>query len=204
MDPYQLQLVLISQDLREFFKKGNNHCIEFWDCPSNQRWYLHNIVDKEAKKFNMLPIFPCKLSWDFSRKTKCKSILNFGRMTFQASDDRGYHFLDLLDEDSNPLELSTANGGLWLKQFGHSNSLCARATRAIVNHTPIGEYRLRFFSREDFMCPCGKYPIKTRHYILHNCKRFNNYWNPRRDSIAHFILFLEFNGNVFSFISSIT
>ena len=62
VDPYQLQLVLISQDLREFFKKGNNHCIEFWDCPSNQRWYLHNIVDKEAKKFNMLPIFPCKLS----------------------------------------------------------------------------------------------------------------------------------------------
>jgi len=58
-------------------------------------------------------------------------------MTFQASDDRGHHFLDLLDEDSNPLEPSTENGGLWLKHFSHSNLLYARATRAIVNHAPI-------------------------------------------------------------------
>jgi len=56
-------------------------------------------------------------------------------MTFQASDDRGHYFLDLLDKDSNSLELSTANGRPWLKYFGHSNSLCTRATRAIVNHT---------------------------------------------------------------------
>jgi len=33
-------------------------------------------------------------------------------MTFQASDDRGHHFLNLLNKDSNSLELSTANGGL--------------------------------------------------------------------------------------------
>ena len=171
---YQLQFVLISQDLREFFKKGNNYFIEFWDCLSNQRWYLHNIVDKEARKFNMLPIFSCKLLWGFSRKTKCKSILNFWKMTFQASDDKGHHFLDLQDEDSNPLEPSTANNGLWLKHFGHSNLLCARATRVIVNHTLIGKYRLRFFPREDFMCLCSKYPIKTRCHILYNCKKFNN------------------------------
>jgi len=106
---YQLQSVLISQDLREFFKKDNNHHIKFWDGPSNQRWYLYNIVDKEAKKFNMSLIFPCKLSWNFSRKTECESILNFWRMTFQASDDREYHFLDLLERGSNLLEPSTAN-----------------------------------------------------------------------------------------------
>ena len=137
MHPYQLQSVLISQDLREFFKKDNNHLIKFWDCPSNQRWYLYGIVDKETRKFNISPIFSCKLSWDFSRKTECKSILNFWRITFQASDDREHHFLDLLDENSNPLKPSTANGGLWLKHFSHSNLLCARATRVIVNHTPI-------------------------------------------------------------------
>ena len=61
-------------------------------------------------------------------------------MNFQASNNREYYFLDLLDEDSNPLEPSTANGGLWLKHFGHSNLLCTRAIRAIVNHTPIREY----------------------------------------------------------------
>jgi len=88
--------------------------------------------------------------------------------------------------------------------FGHSNSLCARVMRVITNHALIGEYRLRFFSREDFSCLCGLYPIKTQKYILHKCRRFNEYWNPRRDSLSHFILFLEFNPNVFVSTNPIT
>jgi len=74
-----------------------------------------------------------------------------------------------------------------------------RATRAIVNHAPIGEYRLRFFPKEEFSCPCGLYPIESRWHLLHECKRFNNYWNSRRDSISHFVLFLVYNSNAFSF-----
>jgi len=120
-------------------------------------------------------------------------------MQFQASDDKGRHFLELLNDNSNPIEPSIAKGGPWLKYFGHSNLLCARASRVIVNHAPIGEYCLRFFPREEFKCPCRLYPIKTRQHILHECRRYNNYWNPRRDSKAHFTLFLQSNGNAFSF-----
>ena len=69
-------------------------------------------------------------------------------MQFQASDDKGHHFLELLDDNLNPIEPSIAKGGLWLKYFGHSNLLYARASRVIVNHAPIGEYCLRFFPRE--------------------------------------------------------
>ena len=86
-----------------------------------------------------------------------------------------------------------------LKQFGHSNSLYARATRAIVNHTPTSEYQLRFFPNKDIVCPCGVYHIKTRRHTLHECKKFNNYWNLRRDTIVYFTLFLEYNSNAFSF-----
>jgi len=95
--------------------------------------------------------------------------------------------------------VATTKEGPWLKCFGHSNLLCARALRAIVNHAPIGDYCLRFFPREEFKCSCGLYTIETRQDILHECRRYNNYWNPRRDSIAHFTLFLEFNGNDFLF-----
>ena len=120
-------------------------------------------------------------------------------MTFQTSDFKGRQFLELLDNDLNPLELSTKNGGLWLKLIDHSNSFCARATRVIVNHTPIGKYQLRLFPRKNFICLCGAYPIESRRHILYECKQFNNYWNLRRDTIAHLILFLEFNSSVFSF-----
>jgi len=75
-------------------------------------------------------------------------------------DLKGKHFLDLLDND-NITELSYIKGRSWLKYFGHSNSLSARAIRAITNHTPIGEYRLRFFPRKDFSCPCRLHPIES-------------------------------------------
>ena len=94
-------------------------------------------------------------------------------MTFQASDLKGCQFLDLYDKDNNPLELSYAKRGTWLKYFGHSNSLCTRVTRVITNHAPIGEYRLRFFSWEDFRCPCSNYPIETRQHILYECRRYS-------------------------------
>jgi len=112
-------------------------------------------------------------------------------MMFQALNTKGRQFLELSDDDLQPI-------------INHSNSLCARASRAIVNHASIGEYCLRFFSQEEFKCPCGQYPIKTRRHILYECRRFNNYWNPRWDTIAHFMLFLEFNSNAFSFGESIT
>jgi len=100
-------------------------------------------------------------------------------MTFQALDGRGNHFLDLLDDDLNAIEPHQVKGGLWLQLFGHSNSLCARATKVITNHAPIGEYRLWFFLSMDFSCPRNNYPIESRRHTLHECERFNGYWNPR-------------------------
>ena len=154
---------------------------------------------KDTKSFDVFPILPWKLSWDFCNKQNCNSTIAQWRMTFQASDLKGKNFLKLLDDESNLIELSTIKDSLWLQYFSHSNSLCTRATKAIVNHTPIGEYQLGFFPREEFPCPCGLYPIKTRQYILHEYKRFNNYWNLRRDSIGHFLQFLVYNSKAFSF-----
>ena len=61
-------------------------------------------------------------------------------MTFQASNMKGRHFLELVDSDNNVLELSYSKGSIWLKYFGHFNTLYARASRAITNHAPISEY----------------------------------------------------------------
>ena len=63
-------------------------------------------------------------------------------MTFQASDGKGNQFLDLMDSNLETIEPSYTKGSPWLQAFGHSNSLYARAMRAITNHTPIDEYHL--------------------------------------------------------------
>ena len=58
--PYQIQTLAISKEIREFFKRNHYNSLEFWDCPSQDKWLLHDIVNKETKKFNLSPIFSCK------------------------------------------------------------------------------------------------------------------------------------------------
>ena len=197
--PFQVQLAAILSDLCYFFNCYTNNSIKFWECPSCLKWHLHNEVDKETKMFKSLPLYPCKNSWDFSKNCKSDDILSICKMTFQALNLKGNQFLDLVDNNNNIIEPTYVKEGLWLKVFGHLNSLCVHATRAITNHAPIGKFRLRFFPRKEFKCLYDRYPIETRCYILYECGRFNGYWNPRRDSLSHLIMFLVFNSSAFSF-----
>ena len=125
-------------------------------------------------------------------------------MTFQASDGKGKQFLDLIDDNLEIIEPSYTKGGPWLQVFGHSNLLCTRAMRAITNHTLIGKYRLQFFPKEDFKCPCRQYPIKTRRHILYEYINHNGYWNPRRDTLSHFVMFLSSNSKAFAFTNNVS
>jgi len=122
---YQIQSAAILSNLCSFFKHHENNSIEFWECPSCLKWHLHNEVNKETKTFNPTPLYPCKTSWDFSKKSESNNILKVWKMMFQASNLKGNQFLDLLNNDNNIIKPSYVKGGSWLKTFGHSNSLCA-------------------------------------------------------------------------------
>ena len=130
----------ILSELWHFFISNPNNSIEFWECPSRLKWRFHHDIDKDSKSFNPLPTYPCKIFWDFCKKTDSNDIINQWKMMFQASNGKGNHFLDLLDDDFNIIEPSYTKDGPWLQAFGHSNSLCACTMRAITNHAPIGEY----------------------------------------------------------------
>jgi len=98
-------------DLYDFFNRHNNNSIEFWECPSHLKWLLHDKVNKETKTVNLTPLFLCKNSWDFSKKNESDDIIKAWKMTFQASDLKGNHFLDLLDNNNKIIELTYAKGG---------------------------------------------------------------------------------------------
>ena len=167
---YQTHSAAIFKRLWEFFKVSVNNHINFWDCSSKVNWPLYAAVDCDTKKFVAFLSFPCKSSWDFCKSYRDKFVLNSQKMTFQISNFKERQFFELLNNDLNSLEPSTKNGGPWLKLIGHSNSLCVRATRAIVNHASIRKYQLRFFSRENFAWSCSAYPIESRRHILYKCK----------------------------------
>jgi len=58
--PYQVQILAISKKIREFFKRNHYNSIDFWNYPSQDRWSLHNIINKETKKFNLSLLLLCK------------------------------------------------------------------------------------------------------------------------------------------------
>jgi len=136
--PFQIHLAAILSELWSFFSSNNSNSIEFWECPSKLRWRFHYDVDRDTKSFSVTSSYPTKLSWDFCKKSDCNELNKLWKMTFQASDGKGNHFLDLLDDDLNIIEPSYARDGPWLQAFGHLNSLCAHTTRAITNHASLG------------------------------------------------------------------
>ena len=117
-------MAAIILDLHTFFNSHTNNSIEFWKCSSHLNWRLHKKINQETKTFNLIPLIPSKNSWDFSKKNESDDIINAWKMMFQASNLKGNHFLNLLDDDDNIIELTYVKGGLWLKIIGCLNLLC--------------------------------------------------------------------------------
>ena len=174
--------IAISQELRNFFWESPANHIEFWDCPSNNKWPPHHAANKETKSQSACPLYPSQVSWDLSQKDECDSYIRTWQMYFQASDYKGKQFLDL-DNDDETIAPTYIKGGAWLKHVGHSNTLTVRITCLITNHAPTGEYRKRFFLNKPRACPCQKALVETRHHILYKCERHKQSWNPLRRSI---------------------
>ena len=84
--------------------------------------------------------YSCKSSWNFSKKSKCNNILLRQKISFQALDEKGHQFLELLNDNNNMLEPIYSKDSSWLKYFEYSNLLYVRAIRAIVNYAFIKEY----------------------------------------------------------------
>ena len=98
--PFQKYVISILKELRSFFYHHPENHIKFWECPSHCNWHLHKVVNIETKSLRPTPIFP-----------KCNDLANKWMITFQVSDLKGNHFLDLVDGDNNPLEPSYIRGG---------------------------------------------------------------------------------------------
>jgi len=91
-----------------FFSKHKNNTIVFWDYPNNE-WIPHKAVDKETKCFNLVPLYPSKEPWDFSKKRECDNLIEEWHTTFKSSD---LNFLHLLNNDLSEIEPSYTKGGL--------------------------------------------------------------------------------------------
>ena len=136
-----------------------------------------------------------RISLDALSQRNSKACLEEWIVEFSRGETRGRNFLTLNTEKRTEATPTYAKGGTWMSYLGHSISLCARATRAILNHAPIGEYRARFFPQKT--CPCGQ---SDRRHILTDCPRFaKDRVSLPPPCIGDFIKFLISNSSAFTF-----
>ena len=111
-------MIAISKDLRAFFSIHEDNTIDFWDCP-NDKWHLHAVVNKETRKFNLVPLYPSKELWNYSKKEKCNNIIREWHSTFKSSNLKGRNFLPLSNNDLSEFKPTYTKRGLWCYNLRH-------------------------------------------------------------------------------------
>jgi len=140
--------------------------------------------------------------FDALQSKSAAACLDVWRTSFVHPSSQGHHFLPLKGGIKNLLQPSYAKGGGWLPFIGELVTLCARATQAILNHAPIGEFRQCFFSTEYTQCPCGHCQVEIRRYIFANCCQFAYFLlTDLVPTVKDFIKFLKEHSSAFAFPS---
>jgi hypothetical protein len=155
---------------------------------------------------------------NFCREKSSAQNLDWWDNMFNNPKYRGSNFLHLWGKEGKIHRPSSHKGGKWLQAFGSDVQLCACASRAILNHAPIGEYRQQFHMGDrNYRCLCrtntplrDMHVLETRHHLLTNCKHVSypdygrwgalpGQWRPPPLSLEEFLKLLKENTKLFAF-----
>jgi len=195
----QNMFILLASAIKTFLSKDGRNKICFWYYSSKAKWPRYKLVDDQVKASSCAPTFPSKESHLFSKKKECNNILCKWQTYFTKSLKKGHYFLNFEDEKERVIKLTYAKEDLWLPVIGFTNSLCAHFTCMTTGHTPIGEYRQRFFPHLPTSCPCDKAKVQTQEHIVMECDRHDPSMHLCNIIINSFVHFLADNPEAFSF-----
>jgi hypothetical protein len=118
------------------------HKVQFWYVPSQTRWdnhgEVHKYVTSTTGKVAVTPAMHTTLN--FCREKSSAQNLDWWDNMFNDPKYHGSNFLHLWGREGKMPWLSSHKGGKWLQAFGSDMQLCACASWAILNYTPIGAY----------------------------------------------------------------
>ena len=175
--------------------------IEFLAVPSSEKWEFHHAVHRHVTSFPQVAygLRPFT-SIACLRKEAVDDVLESWRQLYSTSSYKGRSNMDLASgvDPSIPGKPTYLSGGPWLPHVSGSNSLCARAVRAVTGHAPIGLYRVRFFPNESVGCSCGA-ALEGRYHIFVRCPNHKRELDRPPQTICELIDFLNANPGAFAF-----
>jgi len=95
-----------------------SHRIEFWDCPSNAEWSLHQMVHNNVTNTRVAAGLHPAISLDILHSKSVLSCLDAWRTAFNHPTVQGCHFLTLRDKKCKSLQPSYSKGSSWLTHIG--------------------------------------------------------------------------------------
>ena len=108
--PLILPFILINYSWLLFLKTSDCISIDILTIPLNSGIVLTVISGHSmywltmTQNFNLNPLYPCKMLWDFSKKEECNNYIKNWQMSFQTSNFKGKYFLNLLDDELDTIE----------------------------------------------------------------------------------------------------
>jgi hypothetical protein len=143
------------------------------------------------------------VSLNFARKRVTDLCKEAWKTSFCTTAYRGSSFLDFNGSNDKPLFPSYADGGTWLQHLDNT-CLCAWVCRAVLDHTPHGEFWMRFHIEGDLYCGyCWSGAIQSQQHLILRCSMLARPQNFEGTPLyfPQFIEYLKDNYWLFSFNS---
>ena len=175
--------------------------IIFWECLSSAKWIHYSIIEKKTKQFNYIPNFSCK---SLARKRNVTLSFKIGKWHLKHQIIRGIISLIFLIMSIFLSNLYILRAVLGLNYLGTLTCYMQEQQEQSLIMLWQTNITWGFFPKELFKCLWGLYPIESTYYILYEYRKYNNYWNLKRESLKYFVAFLKFNPGAFSFYKDIT
>jgi ribonuclease HI len=173
--------IISCQRIRPWFEARQDHVIHLYYVPGHKGILINELVDSDAQaQARSNEYQPDTISVSIARQTSEADALRAWTLDSRKPAIRGKQYL--FSGRKPPKPTTKKGGGLFMRAFGSSNSLAARASRAITNHAPLGDYRRRFFPREPRDCvECNV--EQTRAHVINTCTRYTR----RRRNFLEFL-----------------
>ena len=150
----QAHSLAVCSTLRSFFFCSLNHRIKLWNCPSNTKWSLHQLVYDNLTNIRVVTRFYLVTSINSFCSKSVLSCLDAQRILFNCSTVQKCYFLTLRDKYCKLTQPSYFKSGIWLSYIGQVVILYTRCKKtssymkfqyANITDTHIKPYRVFIF-----------------------------------------------------------
>ncbi|KAF8703925.1 hypothetical protein AX14_014100 [Amanita brunnescens Koide BX004] len=170
----QTSCIRISQILHDYLASCDS-TIEFRYCPSHSGIEGNERADRLTKQGAAIaPLSPPRILLSNFINDFAKRMTLHWRILFTSQRFKGHQWLPIRHKKKvlKPTIRNKATTNFFYNIAGNDIGMLSRMARALTNHAPTGEYRMKFHQGLNPHCPTCPHHVQSRTHILFSCPRY--------------------------------